>query len=332
MPGGGRGEEEEEEQGQTSKQQLQQQQKQQQQKQDQRQPRELSASFVATSLATLDTRLAALLNSNKTAQQQEPARRMLYRDLELFRLDYTEQPQRVKPCLYALSHERDTAKHAAIRAELDADGVIAATMVRLDALRYALRRTPQHSSKLCQVFNLACALAVTLASIPLILLFMPLRLTHPLLRRCCGVRNGRLPVDMVQKYYARAFLAATRVRVKFIGLPQSSGKDDDDGNDSSAPCLGMFSHASNLDSFVVSAGPLAFKWIGKKSLFKIPIIGWIMRAWYAPCRVSFGMMFCLCASSVFRVAVCSRLTCMLIIIIIIIIIVLLLLLQGPRCH
>ena len=46
--------------------------------------------------------------------------------------------------------------------------------------------------------------------------------------------------------------------------------------DYSASTIGMFTHASNLDPFVVASGPLAFKWIGKKSLFRIPVIGWLL--------------------------------------------------------
>jgi len=37
--------------------------------------------------------------------------------------------------------------------------------------------------------------------------------------------------------------------------------------------VGMFSHGSNLDPFIVASGPLAFKWVGKKVLFRIPILG-----------------------------------------------------------
>jgi len=41
-------------------------------------------------------------------------------------------------------------------------------------------------------------------------------------------------------------------------------------------CVGLFSHGSNLDPFIVASGPLAFKWVGKQSLFNIPIFGWAL--------------------------------------------------------
>ena len=38
------------------------------------------------------------------------------------------------------------------------------------------------------------------------------------------------------------------------------------------------SHASNLDSLIIQAfSPITFKFIGKKSLFMIPIVGWVTR-------------------------------------------------------
>ena len=42
-----------------------------------------------------------------------------------------------------------------------------------------------------------------------------------------------------------------------------------------SPALVMFSHASNLDPFVLtSSTPLGVQWIGKRSLFLMPIFGW----------------------------------------------------------
>lgn len=41
----------------------------------------------------------------------------------------------------------------------------------------------------------------------------------------------------------------------------------------------MYSHASNLDPFIIAAvQPLACKWVGKKDLFVMPLIGWMALA------------------------------------------------------
>eukprot|EP01129_Flabellula_baltica_P013381 TRINITY_DN6190_c0_g1_i1.p1 TRINITY_DN6190_c0_g1~~TRINITY_DN6190_c0_g1_i1.p1 ORF type:complete len:233 (+),score=26.97 TRINITY_DN6190_c0_g1_i1:691-1389(+) len=48
--------------------------------------------------------------------------------------------------------------------------------------------------------------------------------------------------------------------------------DNDEAN------LGMFQHCSNLDPFVSALSPLHYKYIGKKSLLSVPIIGWMISA------------------------------------------------------
>ncbi len=36
-------------------------------------------------------------------------------------------------------------------------------------------------------------------------------------------------------------------------------------------------HESNADPFLVSFLPWEMKWLGKASLFRIPVVGWMMR-------------------------------------------------------
>jgi 1-acyl-sn-glycerol-3-phosphate acyltransferase len=74
----------------------------------------------------------------------------------------------------------------------------------------------------------------------------------------------------VQKHYCRGFLWLCGVEVSWEGL---------EGVDYSRPVVGMFSHASNLDPMIVASGPLAFKWIAKDSLFRIPLFGWTLAGW-----------------------------------------------------
>ena len=100
---------------------------------------------------------------------------------------------------------------------------------------------------------------------PWLYVFMPLRWLHPLLRRV-GLRNNYLPGDVMQKFFSRGMLALNGVRVTMEGHVPSTYENT----------LAMFSHTSNLDSTVVSSGPLAFKFVGKKILFYIPLFGWLM--------------------------------------------------------
>jgi len=98
-------------------------------------------------------------------------------------------------------------------------------------------------------------------------LFVPVRLLHPLFR-AFGVQNNNLPLDVIQKLYARGFLQLSGINVVCEGLENVNVESN---------TLALFSHASNLDPFIVAGcGPYAFKWIGKKELFKIPILGWVL--------------------------------------------------------
>ena len=81
-----------------------------------------------------------------------------------------------------------------------------------------------------------------------------------LLRCCCRV----------QKQYCRGFLYLCGVEVSWEGR---------EAVDFSLPVIGMFSHASNLDPIIVASGPLAFKWVAKDSLFRVPLLGWTLSGW-----------------------------------------------------
>jgi len=145
----------------------------------------------------------------------------------------------------------------------------------LDALRHDLAL--QHDKKenilsksingvkFLSIFGVSLILAIT------VILCSPLRLLHPLLRRC-GVRNGDLPVDVIARLYAHAIVILIGIEVHVEGMENiDAGRDIAEGG---AVC--MFSHASNLDPFLVAASqPLACKWVGKKDLFMTPIIGWM---------------------------------------------------------
>ena len=87
-----------------------------------------------------------------------------------------------------------------------------------------------------RILGVICYLLVTL---PLIWACVPLRLLHPLLRKF-KVPLQYLPMDLVQKYWARGMVIVAGIRVRREGLDKIKkyrGK----------AMVYMFSHASNLD-------------------------------------------------------------------------------------
>mmetsp|Transcript_13148 Transcript_13148/g.18188 ORF Transcript_13148/g.18188 Transcript_13148/m.18188 type:complete len:449 (-) Transcript_13148:220-1566(-) len=110
-----------------------------------------------------------------------------------------------------------------------------------------------------------------ITALPLCFAAALLRIIHPPLR-ALGFRNGNLPLDLFQQYLACTILTILGVTVKYKGL-----RFIQDVKKNGTGTIGMFKHTSNLDPILVTAGPLAFKWVGKRVLFMVPIFGWIMR-------------------------------------------------------
>jgi 1-acyl-sn-glycerol-3-phosphate acyltransferase len=82
-------------------------------------------------------------------------------------------------------------------------------------------------------------------------------------------RKGR-----VGHYYARLWgkiaLLANRVKVRVEGMDQLNG---------SGPYIFMSNHQGYYDIFtLLSQLPYQFKWLAKKELFSVPILGWTMAA------------------------------------------------------
>jgi 1-acyl-sn-glycerol-3-phosphate acyltransferase len=53
--------------------------------------------------------------------------------------------------------------------------------------------------------------------------------------------------------------------------------NDDVHPDARRPYVFVANHASNADAFLVAMLPWEMKWLGKKSIFDIPLLGWQMR-------------------------------------------------------
>lgn len=95
------------------------------------------------------------------------------------------------------------------------------------------------SSLLSFVVRILGVIVYLLVSMPIIWACLPLRLVHPILRML-GVPLQFLPMDLVQKYWARGMVIVAGIRVRREGLDKIRkyrGK----------AMVYMFSHASNLD-------------------------------------------------------------------------------------
>lgn len=82
-------------------------------------------------------------------------------------------------------------------------------------------------------------------------------------------RTGNI-VHHYARWWAKIQLLASGVRVKVKGLEYLGKK---------APFIYMANHQSAYDIFaLLSCLPIQFRWIAKKELFAIPVLGWGMRA------------------------------------------------------
>jgi hypothetical protein len=177
----------------------------------------------------------------------------------------------VADLLYTHSHLGETPEDVAAKTKLEQSDrwkEIEHITAIFKYFRDQLKLRTHKRSKLATVPNLLLVLLYTILAIPLFVLAICVELFEPLVKRILAVRNHFTPVDMAHKLFARGVLYLSGVSVSWEGLSYL---------DYDSAFVGMFSHASNLDPVIVASGPLAFKWIAKKSLFKIPAVGWILK-------------------------------------------------------
>jgi 1-acyl-sn-glycerol-3-phosphate acyltransferase len=127
-------------------------------------------------------------------------------------------------------------------------------------------QTPAEKVSMYVRFVLTAVLAIWGAGC--VLLLTPLRLIHPLCRSL-GVPNGKLPMDILVEHWAKGVLAAAGVKVRIESSSNWVSQSDVVG-------IIVYNHASNLDPFIINATVLCGpKYIGKKVLFTIPVLGWL---------------------------------------------------------
>eukprot|EP00929_Paragymnodinium_shiwhaense_P081655 TRINITY_DN42790_c0_g1_i1.p1 TRINITY_DN42790_c0_g1~~TRINITY_DN42790_c0_g1_i1.p1 ORF type:complete len:411 (+),score=46.15 TRINITY_DN42790_c0_g1_i1:69-1235(+) len=161
------------------------------------------------------------------------------------------------------------ARYAALFNEADelVDTDALAALVEARPAMALPRRKSGALDTVSQVFRFLVTLVVALGGCVVLAFLAPLRCLHPPLR-AVGVPHGLLPHDMCQKLWNLAILSAVGIKV-VVEADASVWKADSAG-------LIVYNHASMLDPFIVSVAcqGLAPKYVGKKSLFKVPIFGW----------------------------------------------------------
>ncbi len=217
-------------------------------------------------LSSLDSRIKEEM---KTLEESE-ARRKLYVELELLRLDFSEVPA-VSKYLQAQGHAKVAkSKEGLVQLRNHTIGAsVEDIMARFDKLRTAMAVRVRRDSVLFRVFHFLLCFFYILSCMPLFYCLAPLRLLHPLFRKA-GVSVSNHPVDFMQRVLCRGMMAAFNVTVTWEGV------ENLDPNQST---IGMFSHQSSYDAFAICSGPVSFRLLGKKSLFFLPFIGQLAYLW-----------------------------------------------------
>ncbi|TMW62638.1 hypothetical protein Poli38472_005256 [Pythium oligandrum] len=210
----------------------------------------------AERLAEVEARLPTTLVLAKegTLAKRNQVRRKLYRDSEIIRIEI-----------------EDKLNEYGIEGEWATSPVIKEANKKLDAVRAQLHldvlpSTGTQLEKIYMFARLATFALVFVGWFSAVIALYPLRLLDSTLKGL-GVPKNYLPMDIVAWGMASLFCLSagsdfvTEGREHVLALKDSA--------------VFMFSHASNLDGFVVNAAsPVALKFGAKKSLFMIPLLGW----------------------------------------------------------
>lgn len=192
--------------------------------------------------------------SEKFRSESNNLRRELYAEIELLRIDFQEQ-------LLLISSQDESEIEASKVLEIE-------SLLTKEANTLGLVSAPLGNS-IAAIYRFVTIWTYFAFAFTIMMFLIPLRCLHPLLRKC-GCRNEFLPFDLIQKIFSKSLLWCFGIELVV--------ENDAHQVDHEQPMLGMFSHSSNLDAFIVKGySDISFKFVGKKSLFMLPIIGWVTR-------------------------------------------------------
>ncbi|OQS05429.1 hypothetical protein THRCLA_02445, partial [Thraustotheca clavata] len=209
--------------------------------------------------------------STSTLAERNQKRRQLHAEYEYIHLDIEE----------ALLHEIETAPaDSPLKAMSDdltksTDENVVLMLKRFSALRskLTLEIKPEDNSlfeRAYMAFRIVTFAVLFFGGFTLAFLLIPLRWSHILLRKL-GVKNSYLPIDLVQWVFSWAMCTAGGIQITTEGLENVR-------NLNGKSTVMMFSHGSNWDGLMIQGtSPVTLKFIGKKSMFLIPVAGWAFR-------------------------------------------------------
>ncbi|ETW10436.1 hypothetical protein H310_00741 [Aphanomyces invadans] len=218
-------------------------------------------------LASLET-----LKKTTTLAQRNHERKKLYKIVEFIRLDIEEELLKLHESL--LTEPGATAPSD----ELSQcnDPIVVGFATRLDTLRTLLTLEIQPSNrsiveKVYMFVRAATFALIMFGGFFIVCFLVPLRWMHLILRKL-GVPNYYLPMDWLQTAFGMALCVAAGIQVSI------SGRDNMKMENLKDSTILMFTHGSNLDGLMIQGtSPTSLKFIGKKALFMLPIVGWGFR-------------------------------------------------------
>jgi 1-acyl-sn-glycerol-3-phosphate acyltransferase len=129
--------------------------------------------------------------------------------------------------------------------------------------------SPKSSVSLYDIIKFIGLILGLFIMFPFMVVLSLLRLLTPILRNSGMIKNNYFPNDYVQKVFGKILLIIGGIHVNVegenvLGDVLSKGETN----------LGFFQHSSNLDPFIIlGESPLYYKYIAKKSLIYVPVIG-----------------------------------------------------------
>eukprot|EP00002_Diphylleia_rotans_P039372 TRINITY_DN910_c0_g1_i1.p1 TRINITY_DN910_c0_g1~~TRINITY_DN910_c0_g1_i1.p1 ORF type:complete len:276 (-),score=56.10 TRINITY_DN910_c0_g1_i1:170-997(-) len=121
-----------------------------------------------------------------------------------------------------------------------------------------------------QILRAVASLLYVVPSLLGLLAATPVCLSLQPILKYLGVHRNYLPVDVLQSEWSAILLRIMGVEIEIEGA---------DNVKLDQPCLLMFKHVSQLDPLIlIASSPLTARFIGKKSVFKVPVFGWVVGA------------------------------------------------------
>ncbi|CAI5743037.1 unnamed protein product [Hyaloperonospora brassicae] len=208
-------------------------------------------------LTDVEARLPATLEQEGSLAKRNQAKRRLYHDSELLRIELEERMNALgieSQWTTAPEMQEANAKLDAVRKQLKLDVLPASASL---------------FEKLYMFVRLLTMMLVLVGWLSCVTIILPLKWLNPVLKKM-GVKKNYLPMDLLSWGTAAMVCVTACTDVQVEGVDNLRDLRD------SVVC--MFSHSSNLDGFIVNgSSPVAFKFAAKKSLFLVPFLGWSAR-------------------------------------------------------